>query len=259
MPDIKPKVLIVDDNKDLCDMLMDIMELEGFRVTLAHDGFQALNLAEKETFDIVLMDVKMPGMDGVDTYKKFKEIAPQTPVIIITAFALEDRIKEALRQGAFAALNKPLDFTELFSIIEDARRGNTLVLMIDDEEDLCDAMSDVLKQNGYRVRVAHTGETAIQFARQNNFDFILLDLKLPAMSGYETFLRIKEIRPHATVIIVTGFASEMDDIIEKALSQNAYVCVQKPVKMEKFLPLLDDIARRQSRGDYSKPDSPHMD
>jgi DNA-binding NtrC family response regulator len=251
-----PSILIVDDNRDLCEMLTDIMEMEGFRVTLAHDGFEALKLAGSQSFDIVLMDIKMPGMNGVETYKKFKELAPGTPVIMITAFALEDLVREALREGAYAALQKPLDFNELFAIIEDARRESSLVLLIDDEKDLCDAMSDALSQHGYRVRTAHSGEDALLFARQNNFDFILLDMKLPDMSGYDTFLKIKQIRPRATVILITGFAEEMNGLIKKAISQNAYICVQKPVRMEKFVPLLEDIAHRRAQGDFSKPDPP---
>ena len=254
MDDAK-RVLVVDDNADMCDMLSDILELEGYAVSVAHDGFQALAAAETQCFDVVLMDIKMPEMNGVETFKRFKKIAPRTPVIMITAFAFEDLIKEALREGAFAALNKPLNFDELFSIIEDARDTNAMILMIDDEQALCSAMKDVLIQQNFRVRVAHDGESALEYARLNNFDVILLDLNLPAMSGYETFLKIKEIRPAATVIIITGFARQLEDVIEKTIEQSAFVCLQKPLNFDKFLPLLDTVIanRNAGRGPGEKP------
>jgi two-component system response regulator HydG len=116
----KLKILVVDDNEDFCQNVTDILELRDYEVATASNGFKALEMVEQNGFDLVLMDIKMPGMDGVETFKKSKEIAPTTPVIMITAYAVEDLIKEALREGAFGALRKPLDFDRLFKLIEGA-------------------------------------------------------------------------------------------------------------------------------------------
>ncbi len=114
----KRKILVVDDNEEFCQNVADILEQEDYTVVTAYDGFKGLELVMQDRFDLVLMDIRMPVMDGVQTFKKIKEIAPDTPVIMVTAFAVEDLIREALREGAFGALKKPVDFDKLFKLIE---------------------------------------------------------------------------------------------------------------------------------------------
>ena len=91
-------ILIVDDNVEFCDNVSRILALKGYAATGVSDGFKALEAVENSDFDLVLMDIKMPLMNGVETFKKLKQIAPQTPVIMITAYAVEDLIGEALRE-----------------------------------------------------------------------------------------------------------------------------------------------------------------
>ena len=116
----KLKVLAVDDNEKFCRNVSDILKLKSYEVVTAYDGLNALDLVKQNGFDVVLMDVKMPVMDGVATLKKMKEIAPHPQVIMVTAYAVEELIHEALREGAFGALRKPLDFDELFALLEQA-------------------------------------------------------------------------------------------------------------------------------------------
>lgn len=119
----KVSVLIVDDQADMLETLIDILEARGFEVASASDGFKALNMAEKEDFDVVLMDVKMPGINGVETFKRIKRIRPEAKVIMMSAYAVEDLVREALREGAIAMLGKPLDVDALIRIIEKAEAG----------------------------------------------------------------------------------------------------------------------------------------
>ena len=95
----KLRVLVVDDNEEFCQNITDILELKDYEVVSAYDGFKGLEAVKEDGFDLVLMDVKMPVMDGVETYRKVKEIAPDTPVIMVTADAVEpggvhDRVHE---------------------------------------------------------------------------------------------------------------------------------------------------------------------
>lgn len=140
----KSRILVVDDNEEFCRNVKDIVELKGYTVATAYDGFKALELVKQNGFDLVLMDIRMPVIDGVETFKKVKKIAPDTPVIMVTAFAVEDLIREALREGAFGSLKKPLDFDKLFKLIEQATPDGKLILIVDDDENLCANMQDVL-------------------------------------------------------------------------------------------------------------------
>jgi CheY-like chemotaxis protein len=111
------KVLVVDDNEEFCGNVVDILELKDYKVVTANSGLEAIELVRKGHYDLVLMDVRMPGLDGSATFREIKEITPETPVVMVTAFAVEET-DEALREGAVGALRKPLDFDRLFELIE---------------------------------------------------------------------------------------------------------------------------------------------
>ena len=116
----KTRVLVVDDDADLARTTALILQGKGFAVNVAADGLAAIRRAERNPFDIALMDIKMPGMDGVETYKRIKTIQPDLAVIMMTGFSFEDRIQDALREGALAVLTKPLDVDRLLELIEEA-------------------------------------------------------------------------------------------------------------------------------------------
>jgi len=202
---------------------------------------------------LVLMDVKMPVMDGVETFKKIKEIAPETEVIMVTAYAVEELIREALREGAFGSLKKPLDFERLFSLIEQTAGKGALILVVDDDEDLCANTKDVLGDKGYQVAVVHDGNRAIEKARENNFDIIIIDMKLPPLNGLETFLAIRDLRPNVTAIIITGYPKEMDEMVQQALQKSAYTCLEKPLNMDELVSLLERIKEQKDKGIPGKP------
>src|SRR5688572_5685786 len=107
------RALVVDDDRMLARTLAEILELEGWSVTQANSGTEAVNLAARQTFDVVLMDVKMPGMDGVDAFKAMKATHPEIRVILMTAYTGEDRIGEARREGVLRVLSKPVDVNKL--------------------------------------------------------------------------------------------------------------------------------------------------
>ena len=247
------KVLVVDDNQEFCQNVKDILEMKDYAVSTARDGFQALKLVEGDSFDVVLMDVKMPGMDGLETFKKLKTIAPQVAVIMVTAFAVEDLIREALQEGAFGSMGKPLDFGRLFELIERAAGNGALILIADDDKELCSNMEDILSQKGYRVCVAHDGDAAIQKTQENNFDIVLIDMKLPPLNGLQTYLAIKNIRPDAVAIIITGYPQQVGDLMEQALQGNAYSCLEKPIDMEELVSLLDQIKEQKAKDTLKKP------
>ncbi len=82
----KKRILVVDDNIDYCEGIIDFLEMEGFDAVGVYNGFDALEIIKKEdTFDLVLMDIRMPGMDGVETFQRLKDVSPGTPTILMTA------------------------------------------------------------------------------------------------------------------------------------------------------------------------------
>ncbi len=116
---LKARILIVDDNKLLCKNLRDILEFKGYGVACAYDGQEAIKYVQGGDFKIVLMDVKMPGMSGIDTLKSLKQIASGLTVIFITAFADDIFYKEGLKSGDFEVITKPIDIDKFLARLEE--------------------------------------------------------------------------------------------------------------------------------------------
>ncbi len=116
------KILVVDDNREFCDNTRDILELEGHTVAVAYGGAQAVMEVKRDPPELVIMDMKMPVIDGVTALKEIRKIAPRLPVIMVSGFSLEGKVGEARLAGAAGFLTKPLDFNKLFALAEEARK-----------------------------------------------------------------------------------------------------------------------------------------
>jgi DNA-binding NtrC family response regulator len=117
---MKTNILVVDDLRSIRLTLGGILEDEGYNVVLAENGYQAIEAAKQTPFDLIFMDIKMPGINGVQTFREVKKINPEAVVIMMTAYSVEDLVKEALEEGAYAVVYKPFDIEKIVSIIESA-------------------------------------------------------------------------------------------------------------------------------------------
>lgn len=113
-------ILIVDDNINLTKTMSFILKRKGFSVTTAHDGLEAIDKVKEQSFAIVFMDIKMPQMNGVEAYKRIKKINPEMIVVMMTAYAVEDQVQEALQEGANGIIYKPLDLDTVVSLVHEA-------------------------------------------------------------------------------------------------------------------------------------------
>ncbi len=114
------RVLIIDDNVDLCDSLCDTFENEGYQVSTAHTGADGLAALRERTYHVTLLDVQLPDARGIGLLPGIREMQPDMPVIIITAFASLETAVQALHQGAYAYVLKPLNVGEVLVIMQRA-------------------------------------------------------------------------------------------------------------------------------------------
>ena len=122
----QPRVLIVDDNVHSTKILSLILQRKGYSVTTAKDGYEAIERVKKGFFHLTLVDIRMPGMDGLDTFRRIRQIRPQAAVVMMTAYAADGLIREAMREGACGVVYKPLDIPELLALIQGQRVKMTL-------------------------------------------------------------------------------------------------------------------------------------
>ena len=248
----KIRLLIVDDDVPFIDSLSDILKEKGYEVVDVKSGKEALKKVEETPFDIALLDIKMPVMDGVEAFKGIKKINPRIPVIMMTAFSAEDLVKDALKEGAYGVLHKPLDIDKVIAMIEAAKKDGCLVMVVDDDPNTRETLKDILENKGFVVTLAKNGQEAIKIAKERPEDVAFIDMKLPVLNGLETYLELKKINPKITAILITAYREEMQDLIESALRQGAYACLYKPFDPQKILQLIEEITQKR-RAQAQKP------
>lgn len=122
-----PKILIIDDERAIRSTLKEILEFENYAVDEAEDGERGLQYLEKSKYDVVLCDIKMPGMDGLEVLEKAMDLASDTPFIMISAHGTIDTAVEATKKGAYDFLQKPPDLNRLLVSVRNALDKATLV------------------------------------------------------------------------------------------------------------------------------------
>jgi two-component system response regulator HydG len=237
----KINVLVVDDLKSSRLTLGGILEDEGHRVVLAENGYQAIEAARQTPFDLVFMDIKMPGINGVQTFREVKKTNPQAAVIMMTAYSVEDLVREALEEGAYAVVYKPFDMENVASIIESILH-RTLILVVDDYFADRETLKTILEERGYRVFAAESGAEALAQVKQKHFDIVFMDIRLPDTDGTRIFEKVKVIDPEAAVIMMTGYSEE--ELVKRAIDHGAYTCIFKPFDVEKILTVVGQISQK---------------
>lgn len=118
----KLKILVVDDQLGMRETLTDILQEAGYFVEAAVDGYGAVEKAGAQFYDIILMDIIMPGINGVEAIKEIKKITKQTEFILMTAYSAENLIEEAINCGIYQYINKPFPPEQIISLLEEIRK-----------------------------------------------------------------------------------------------------------------------------------------
>ena len=245
----KANILLVDDNVSLTKTMSFVLKRNGYAVTTAKDGYEAIAKVKEQRFAMIFLDIKMPLLDGVETYKEIKKLRPEAVVMMMTAYAVEDLVAEALSEGVYGIIYKPLDTEKVLTIIEEAIHAKTgaLILVVDDDPGTCTTLKNILANKSYTVNTVHTSEEAIAIAKEQAHDILFIDMKLPTINGLETYLAIKQVNPKAVAIMITGYRQETAGLVKQAIENDAYTCLYKPLDMEELLKLVDEICKRKGK------------
>jgi CheY-like chemotaxis protein len=236
-------VLVVDDEEDACSTLADIFGEVGYRVDTAHDGPAAMELLRRRRYDVALLDLMMPGMDGAALYEEMQKVRPEVAALLVTAYPGHPRAARALARGVSRLLPKPVDVGRLLGAV-DEEAGRPLVLVVDDEAELCLSLQDVLHQRGYRVCLAHDARTASERVREGAYRVILLDMRLPDGDGGAVFRAARQADPGAAVVVITGHHAELEDELARMRAEGARAVLSKPFDVPELL----EVVRRLAGG-----------
>jgi DNA-binding response OmpR family regulator len=236
-------ILVVDDDVDTCRNLSDILADLGYEVDIAHDGPSALELVRQKSYDVALLDLKMPGMDGITLYREIKKLNAGTVAMIVTAYASSAATEDALSAGAWQVLGKPVDFARLLKFVEEAM-GQPLVIVIDDDDDLCANLWDLLRERGCRCCIAHDEDEARAQLEQRAYQVALIDLKLPKGDGTSVFRLVRAANPQARTVLITGHRMETEQLIQRMLDEGADSVCYKPFDVPALLATVQTLANQ---------------
>lgn len=239
-------VLVVDDNEDLLDTLALILKRRGFSVDTAGDGACAVDKFKSRQFDVILMDIVMPRMNGVEAFRRIREMSPRAKVILMTAYSEEELMKMALDEGAHQVVHKPIRIDQMIEMIKEAAL-NQLILIVDDDDDIRRTMTRALELQGHEVVSAGSGEEAIMITRERACRIAFIDIKMPLMDGLETYLKLKEINPDIITVMMTGYRDEVKSILEKAMAASVATCLYKPFSPSEAVGLVSRLGEQANR------------
>ncbi len=237
---MKPlRALIVDDDQDHAESVADVLDIRGYAVELAFSGEEGAERFREADYDIVLMDVKLPGMNGVETFFEFRKIRPDARVLMMTGYSVEELVAQAVDNGALGVLYKPFAMDRLLALLDRVKpRG--MVLVADDDPDFSGSVVPLLQQQGYRVEVARNGQDALSRAKAGMIDCLILDMRLPLLSGLEVYMSLKEAARLAPTIFVTGFAEEESGALDAVRSFTEGLLI-KPFDPTELLRMIETV------------------
>lgn len=230
----EPNILVVDDERDTCENLRDILSDLGYHVDVALDGPAALHLLESRAYDVALLDFKLPGMDGLELYREIRRRRAETVAMILTAFASPETARDAVVAGAWQVMSKPIDMHQLLRSIESALEQPS-ILIVDDDQDLCLSLWDVLREQGMRVSMVHSLSALTARLNELDADLALIDLKLADASGIDACRVLRDALPHTRVLVVTAYRDEMTQHLDAVRECGVDAVAYKPLHTDLLL------------------------
>lgn len=244
------KILVVDDDPYLLDMLIETLRTIGYDTAGASGAEEALRFLDETPVDLVITDIRMPGMDGVEFARRVKQQQPDLPVIFITG-AFNSSILKTIEAEGFLA--KPFRIGQIEDLIEDImsrlaasaspKRGDT-ILIVDDDDTFRLMLMETLKMSGYKTLGAPGSDEAMTVVDNPAIDAVITDLKMPGMDGITLAGQIKRRRPNLPVIIVTGYIPAEGEHPPAVDAVDGFL--MKPFKIESITQLLETIKRRRT-------------
>jgi DNA-binding NtrC family response regulator len=239
------KILVVDDDRRIVKTTCDILKIKGHEAIAAYSGEEGVEKVGMDAPDCVLMDIKMPGISGVEALKRMKALVPALPVVLVSAYATDDLLEEGKRAGAYAILNKPLNFPMILAFLSLLRKEES-ILVVDNDPDYCRTLKDILALRGYRVETESDPQKVMGHLERNyELAVVLLDLKLGTESGVDVLKEVRARYPTKPVVVMTGRGQEMSESIDAACRIGAYPCLYKPFEMDELFRLIDEIRIRK--------------
>jgi heterodisulfide reductase subunit A2 len=267
------QVLLMDDDASVSRGLEMVLRDEGYGVDVAMTGQGALAAGDHKPFDLLVADLRLPDMDGMEVVKRFRRDRPKTKVIVITGYANVPSAVEAIQSGAVDYLAKPFTADAFLQKVEEALSkpvpsavanlspapsaaetpatpaqgpaplppSGPRVLVVEDESSVARGLVMILGEARYTAVWAATGQEALERLASEDFDLLVTDLRLPDMHGLDVIRQARQTKPATKAMVITGYADVPSAV--RAMRMGVVDYLPKPFTEERFL---DTVARTLS-------------
>ena len=184
-------ILVVDDEQSMRDFLTIMLKKEGYNVATAEDGHEARQALEEDIYDLVISDIKMPGMNGLELLRHVKQVSPQTLVLMMTAFSSTEDAVLAMKQGALDYITKPFDIEKIKLVIKNALDRKKL------------------------------HEEHEYYKRQYEYKFDVGNIVGDSLAIRQIFDLIQRVSPGKSTVLITGESGTGKELIARAIHQNS--------------------------------------
>lgn len=240
------RTLVVDDDPGMLATLSDVLAASGFEVECARSGSEAVERARTWLPDCVLMDMRMPDLDGLETFRRLRPVAPDCFVVFMTAYSNPELMAEARRAGAVEVVPKPLDLQHLLRLIE-VTAATTPVLVIDDDPGFCRSLGDALELQEFDVRLASSFDEALRSFEREPRRVVVLDMKLNGRTGLDLLPLLRELNPRSVIVLVSGYP-ELQEDMQRGLEMSASAFFLKPFEIDELVETIRRaVERRRAR------------
>ncbi len=239
-PVVTRTILVVDDDNDIAQLVRLQLEGSDYRVLTASRRHQALEIAQKEKVDLILLDRILPDGDGLEILGTLKA-SPSTADIPVIILSIVEDEGEARARGASAYLGKPFSAQLLLDQVEMALARHGRVLIVEDHKDTANMLARALQNVGFSTEIARDGYEGLVSARRARPDVILLDLRLPGMDGYEALNHLKRSTTTVTIptIAISGQVTNPVAERERLIMLGATELLLKPLDIEELISAID--------------------
>ena len=216
----KINILLVDDNQKFLKSIAERTRLKGFNVFTAASGKQALEIAQKQSIHVAVVDQRMPDMEGLVVITKLKGLIPDIQTILLTGHG-DEKLKEASEALNSTYFDKQ-DMRKFWTFLSNLPLGNINILLVDDNLKFLNTLAERIRLKGYEPYTALNGQEAIDITKTTKIHMAVVDQRMPDMDGLVVITKLKKIDADIQTLLLTGHGDEKLKDATEALNSSYF-------------------------------------
>lgn len=232
------RVLVVDDEALNVLTMTDILELHGWQAEAAYNGAEALDAVRARDFDAVVMDIRMPDMDGIEALREMKALRGDLKVVLMTGYSAWAFLEEARNAGAARLLPKPLEIEALGPLLDDLVSEDERVLVVDDDAHFLESLADVLEQLGYPTLRAGSLDEARSILSRRTPRVVVWDLCLEDEPSAGFVSEIRRALSAAPLVLYSGYPDLLEEVRSALSTTSVRGFLTKPLDIDALVEIL---------------------